>query len=69
MAYSLNPGTFACTYGGLVYAYKGISVRTWKPGSSNFGKIICVPTIFAGGRYSQASNQSAVKAYMWIPGG
>ena len=54
-----------CSYGGLTYAYTNTTLRLWKPRSSGDGKLICIADIFAGGKYSQASNNANAIMKIW----
>ncbi|KAH3881794.1 hypothetical protein DPMN_005721 [Dreissena polymorpha] len=56
-----------CTYGGLVFAYSNTTLRPWKPNSSaDRAAIICILDVFAGGKYSQSTNDAFAVAHVWI---
>ncbi|XP_052284230.1 uncharacterized protein LOC127880819 [Dreissena polymorpha] len=56
-----------CTYGGLVFAYSNTTLRLWKPDSStDRAAIICISDVFAGGKYSQSTNDAFAVAHVWI---
>ena len=66
MAYSTSQTASPCCYGGLTYAYTNTTLRVWKPGSGiDFGKVICIADIFAGGKFSQGSNNATAILKIW----
>ncbi|XP_052284221.1 uncharacterized protein LOC127880811 [Dreissena polymorpha] len=67
MASTSDPKILPCTFGGIEFAYSDTALRLWKPNNSfNRASIICVPNIFAGGKYSQSSNDASAVAHVWI---
>ncbi|XP_052274192.1 uncharacterized protein LOC127874079, partial [Dreissena polymorpha] len=67
MASTSDPKISPCTFGGIEFAYSDTALRLWKPNNSfNRASIICVPNIFAGGKYSQSSNDAFAVAHVWI---